>query len=155
MKPFVWIVIALVVLIGAYFLFASRSNDADDASDTPAPTTNETNTNETLINETPTADEPSEEGDVTSDETVVYTNSGFSPVNLTVKRGTTVIFRNDSSGQLWVASDPHPVHTDLSSFDSRQGIAPGESFRYTFNETGTWGYHNHLDSGDEGTVTVQ
>lgn len=150
MKPFIWITVVIVLLVAAYFIFAGRDENTEG---TTAPAVDSDSTlNETLINETPTnGDGPAE----TKEETVVYLDSGFSPATLTVPRGTKVTFRNDSRKQMWVASDPHPVHTNLSPFDSREGIAPGGSYSYTFNDSGTWGYHNHLDSGDEGTITVE
>jgi plastocyanin len=86
---------------------------------------------------------------------VIYTDSGFSPANLGVKVGDTVTFKNGSSGQMWVASNPHPIHTDLSGFDAKRGYAPGESYSYTFVKPGVWGYHNHLKSSYSGHVTVQ
>lgn len=50
---------------------------------------------------------------------VTYTDSGFSPNNLTIKNGQTVTFKNEGPGDMWVASAPHPTHTDYPEFDAK------------------------------------
>lgn len=87
--------------------------------------------------------------------TVVYGASGFSPATLRVKAGATVTFKNESSNQMWVASNPHPVHTGYSGFDARQAYGSGQSYSFTFARVGTWSYHNHLNPGDGGTIVVE
>lgn len=95
--------------------------------------------------------------------TVTYTDSGFSPAVLTVKVGTTVIFANNASDAMRVASNPHPIHNGYptkggcvgSTFDSCANIAPGTSWSFTFDIAGTWKYHNHLNPGEGGTIVVQ
>ena len=78
----------------------------------------------------------------------------FSPNDLTILVGAAVTFKNNSTTQnVWVASNPHPAHTDLSGFDSGF-IAPGASYTVTFTAVGNWGYHNHLIPGIGGTVHV-
>ena len=98
--------------------------------------------------------------------TVTYDGSTFTPSDVTVAQGGTVTF-TDTSGQMWVASDPHPVHSgyDGTSRSTHcaagySGPAPfdecnsGSSYTFTFNKTGTWGYHDHLNDSAHGTVTV-
>lgn len=93
---------------------------------------------------------------------VTYTDSGFSPKVITVVKGTTVVFKNSASDGVWVASNPHPIHSGYptrggclgSTFDSCSSIAPGGSWPFTFNIVGTWGYHNHLNPSEGGTVVV-
>lgn len=86
---------------------------------------------------------------------VSYSSSGFSPAVLRIKSGTTVTFRNDSTEGLWVASNPHPSHSDLSIFDTLRSIGRGEIFTFTFTRLGTWGYHNHLSPRFAGTIIVE
>ena len=94
---------------------------------------------------------------------VSYTDSGFSPSTITITLGTTVKFQNNASVAMRVSSNPHPVHTSYpttggcvgSTFDSCANIAPGSSWSFTFDKAGTWGYHNHLNPGETGTVIVQ
>ncbi len=87
--------------------------------------------------------------------TVSYGNDGFSPRNLSIKKGDTVRFVNNSDEDMWVASNPHPVHTDLSGFDAGHAYTSNQIFIYTFNQQGTWGYHNHVHSSSEGSVIVK
>jgi plastocyanin len=82
-------------------------------------------------------------------------SSGFSPANVIVKKGAKVTFVNNSVKLSWPASDPHPTHTDLPGFDSKKGLKNGESYTFTFNQVGTWGFHDHLNSSFRGKVIVQ
>lgn len=84
--------------------------------------------------------------------TVEYTGSGFAPQNVTVAIGGTVTWIN-KTGSLWVASNPHPAHTDLPGLSSGTVNMNG-TYSFIFNQAGAWGYHNHLNTGFGGTVTV-
>lgn len=94
---------------------------------------------------------------------VSYTDSGFSPSVLTIKKGDTVVFKNSASVEVRVASNPHPIHNGYpttggcvsSTFDSCSSIAPGQSWSFKFDIVGSWGYHNHFNPGEGGTIIVQ
>ena len=103
-----------------------------------------------------------------SDTMVVkITSSGFEPKMLTVKAGTMVTFVNGDSNKHWPASAMHPTHTlypgsgiekcgtGEAIFDACQGLAQGDSFSFTFNEKGSWKYHDHLRVSSTGTVIVE
>lgn len=79
----------------------------------------------------------------------------YSPANKTIAKGDTINFVNNSNGNMWTASDPHPQHTDYPEFDAGQDYAPGSTYSFTFNKVGAWGYHNHRNSSCNGTITVQ
>lgn len=85
---------------------------------------------------------------------VNFDGGKFSPQNLNVKLNDYVFFTNKSSANMWVASNPHPTHTDYPAFDSKQNIAPGGKFKFQFTKVGSWGYHDHLNPSIGGTVTV-
>lgn len=95
-----------------------------------------------------------EKGGVVSGTTVAFTDTGFVPVKITVKKGTTVTFVNQSSGGMWVASDVHPTHQLLFGFDEKKSSANGSSYSYTFVKVGTWTYHNHMQPTQTGSVIV-
>ncbi|QQG50206.1 MAG: cupredoxin domain-containing protein [Candidatus Berkelbacteria bacterium] len=140
MKTLIWVVVILVLIIAAWFLFGNKNNDSssnDDVSNQQSGTASQ------------------DDGSVAVERTIAYTDNGFSPDSATVKAGTKVIFRNDSSNPLWVASDPHPTHTGMPGLDAGKNLAKGESFSFTFNEVGAWGYHNHSDTSDTGKITVE
>ncbi len=88
-------------------------------------------------------------------KTVSYTDSGFNPSSVSIKRGETVKFRNDSSGGMQVASNVHPVHSDYSGFDAGRAYGQGETYSFTFDRTGSWNYHNHVNAGRGGQVVVE
>jgi hypothetical protein len=74
---------------------------------------------------------------------------------------------DERGNPMWVASDPHPVHTGYDGTSRSQhcaagytGPAPfdecgaGTSYTFTFDKTGTWGYHDHISDESSGTVVV-
>ena len=86
---------------------------------------------------------------------VKYTTAGFSPVTLTVKKGTTVKFVNTSGQKMSVASDPHPSHTNYPEFDQFKSDAKGkDEYSFVFDKAGAWGYHDHFKASNKGTVVV-
>ncbi|MBI4085977.1 MAG: hypothetical protein HY433_01890 [Candidatus Liptonbacteria bacterium] len=101
--------------------------------------------------------------------TVAYTDLGFSPASVSIRKGETVKFVNQSPEPMWVASGVHPTHevyggTTLAqhcpdaenlTFDECNGAPSGQSWIFTFTKSGSWGYHNHLRARDKGTVTVE
>jgi plastocyanin len=133
-----WLLVAIVIIIFAGF-FNSRLG---------APLQN--------IKETE-VEEASESGAMEDKKgmTVTFTESGFSPEKLKVTKGTTVTFINESSGMMWVASDSHPVHGDLSEFDQLRSSGKGSTYAFTFNEFGEWSYHNHLAPDNKGVIIVE
>ena len=137
MKTAVIVVVLIAVLAGGGF-FAYRSM----TSRTPSqPAVTET---ATVTTQTPQAS-----------PTITYDSSGFSPATITVGVGEAVTFVNQSSRAMWIASNPHPIHTGLAGFDAKKGIGNGESFSFRFTKAGEFGYHNHLNLSDTGTVVVE
>lgn len=92
--------------------------------------------------------------DMGSMQFISYTDSGFEPKDVTITRGTMVHFINDSQIDMWVASDDHPAHTDLPTFDQFKGSPPGGQYVYIFDQAGEWKYHDHLTPTAIGTITV-
>lgn len=103
----------------------------------------------------------------TGSNTVHYTDSGYTPRTLTITAGTTVVFRNDSAGSVWTASEQHPTHTEYPDssiakcgtsaaiFDQCSSGGPGTMWTFTFTKRGSWDYHNHLRPSHGGTIVVQ
>lgn len=87
--------------------------------------------------------------------TVRYTNTGFEPAKLTVPVGTMVEFINQSDEEMWVASNVHPSHEILATFDQFKGAGKGQSYMYTFDKKGVWAYHDHINPGLEGIINVE
>ena len=159
------IIIAIIVLavigLAGYFLF--RNPGAPGPSPTPSPTASAPMPSEfapgPVIQETPT---PSKIP-LNKQNIVVYTDAGYSPSLLTIKKGEIVIFKNQSSRTMWPASAVHPTHKLYpttggclgSTFDACKGIQPGNSWPFKFDISGSWKYHDHLNPGDIGTIVVE
>ena len=86
--------------------------------------------------------------------------SGFSPNSITINKRDTVTFINNADTKTWPASNVHPTHTiypnsdikkcgtsvEDSIFDACHGLEKGETYSFTFNEVGSWQYHDHFSS---------
>jgi len=170
--------ILLGLLVIGLIVFLSLQGPAQDSANTPAPTTTTQSTTttdmttDTTSTGTTTQDSPSGTStrqSSTETTTVTYTENGFSPTSVTVQSGDTVVFVNDSNSGMWVGADQHPTHTNYDGtnlsqhcnnngaqpFDSCTEIQTGNSWSFTFDKTGEWGYHNHVAPRDTGTVIVQ
>lgn len=146
-KLYLILALIAVVLVGGYVLMKEQKRSTGMEENTsvnqPAQASSE---NKTMS--------PTEVATMEKNS-VKYTDSGFTPNTLTIKVGTQVTFTNDSSSPMWVASNPHPVHSDLPGFDELKGVDKGGSYTYTFQKAGSWKYHNHLNSADGGVVLVE
>jgi plastocyanin len=74
-------------------------------------------------------------------------NMAYNPSTLTVKVGTTV---------KWTNLDPatHDVTSDTGVFQSGN-MTNGQTFSYTFNQTGTYPYHCILHPSMKATIVVE
>lgn len=163
MKSLLWIVILLLVLVGGYWLWMSMSSAPAVTTDTQTqdvvlPPVTDTSTTGTTS--TSTAGVATEVVPV-----IAYTSAGFSPANMTIKKGQTVHFVNDDkSVDVWPASAVHPTHAVYpqksasdclgSSFDACKGLKPGQSWDFKFDYVGSWGFHDHLHPSKFGKITV-
>ncbi|OHA63687.1 MAG: hypothetical protein A2842_01305 [Candidatus Wildermuthbacteria bacterium RIFCSPHIGHO2_01_FULL_48_25] len=100
---------------------------------------------------------------------VLYTDSGFVPQIFIVQLGETVTFVNGSTSPMWPATAVHPTHqvypgSDINKcntaeekniFDACGGIEPNQEWSFTFEEKGSWGYHDHLNPSRRGTIVVE
>ncbi len=75
-------------------------------------------------------------------QSVTMVNTSFSPQQLTVKVGTTVIWTNKDTMV-------HTVTADDKSFDSGN-LNPGDTFKFTFMKTGTFRYYCKIHGGPNG-----
>ena len=139
----VLIVIAVIVVLAvagvAVMIFANQSQ---------APTT--TQNEETGSNSQTDANA----GNTTSETaTITFTNNGFSPATLTVKKGTKVTVVNSSSSDVQFSSDDHPTHREDPEINM-EILTPGESGSFTVTTVGTHGFHDHVDDSKTGTLVV-
>lgn len=86
--------------------------------------------------------------------TIVRTSDGFEPETIHIDVGDTVTFVNDSSDYMWPAANSHPTHSTLLAFDPQDPIAAGDSWSFTFESAGRWGFHDHLEPGLKGMIVA-
>jgi plastocyanin len=80
--------------------------------------------------------------------TVLIQNFSFKPANITIKRGTKVIWINrDSTAHTATANNGR-------SFDSGR-LGPGQRFSHTFMRAGKKSYHCEIHPDMKGSVTVK
>ena len=104
------------------------------------------------------------------DVTVVHmANDGFSPKEVNIKQGETVIFENIGKNPHWPASNIHPTHAiypesgidkcakeeEKKIFDACKGILTGVSYSFKFEYPGVWRYHDHLHPVLSGKIVVE
>ncbi len=102
--------------------------------------------------------EPPSRNDIavsTNTKVITYTDSGFNPSAIIIKKGDTVEFDNRSTRAFWPASNNHPVHSIYPEFDPKKSIPSGSSWSFTFERVGKWQFHNHLKFSERGTITVE
>ena len=151
-------VVVVIVIAGGWYLLSSAPVEApssDTGATSQVPVIDGTTPEMVVENATPNA-------------AVVYSDQGFSTQSIIVPLGTTVVFTNQSSVNMWVASAMHPTHivysgTNLSqhcpdttntAFDACAATVPGGRYSFTFTKEGTWKYHDHVDASKFGSVTV-
>jgi plastocyanin len=163
--PKILIGAVIIILIGGgvyYYTQVSQPSDSVPAGE------------EGVIIEGPPDDLPAlnehiDEGTMMESHLVVFSGSGYSPKELTIHKGDTVVFKNTSNKDTWPATAQHPTHTvypgsDIDKcdtedepfiFDACRGISPGEEWSFMFSEAGKWGYHDHLGVSNWGQIIVE
>ncbi len=98
-----------------------------------------------------------EVADKTGEEivSIVLTENGFEPRYVKIDLGTTVVFSTNVVRPFWPASNLHPSHGIYPEFDPRKPIDPYDKWSFTFNKTGTWGFHDHIRSYFNGVIYVE
>lgn len=122
-KIIIVLVIVIIVIIGGYLLTKSSYK----------PST-------TSINPPPAG------GEVISGEAEVkIQNFAFNPVNLTIKKGTTVKWTNEDS----------VTHTIKSDTFNSGNLNKGSSYQFQFNNSGTYNYSCGIHPSMTGQIIVQ
>jgi len=96
-------------------------------------------------------------GQATVDITYTEANE-FSPKCVQVSAETKLVYHNDSKGPLQIGADPHPIHDgnkELSNGEFVLEVPEGGTASSVVHKTGTFGLHNHLNSGATATVEVK
>ena len=138
-------IIVIILIAGLAYAFWPASTEAPSTNhplaEIPAPVVK--------TPERATSTKPAESALIT------YTDRGFSPEIVEVAQDGTVTFKNESTRDLWVASNEHPEHLMYPEFDAKKGYTPGSEYQFTFEKAGSWQYHDHLKASLGGTVIVK
>lgn len=153
--------VAIIIIGGGFAAFSMSRDDTTDTSTTSRSTTPNTTSNSpspassnAQNNEEESLDDDVNDASSTT-TTISYSDNGFSPSSVTVKSGDSVQIKNTStSDELQFYSDPHPQHTNNDELNVGT-VMPGETKTFNVSEKGTFGYHNHLDASQKGSITVQ
>lgn len=86
--------------------------------------------------------------------TITIIDGRFEPNKLVIELGETVVFKTEDGNSFWPASNLHPEHSTYSEFDPLKPIEPEESWSFTFNKLGIWGFHDHLRPFLRGEIIV-
>ena len=126
------IVILIVLIIGGVVVASRHSNNNGNSVATSGTVSN------------PTGSTSASTGSID------IKNMMFTPSQITVQKGGTVTWTNNDT----IA---HTVVDDLSNVGgpSSGSIAPGATYSFTFNKTGSFQYHCSIHTSMRGTIVVQ
>lgn len=125
------IIVAIVLIaVGVY----ARNNSGNG---NPGPASSNNSTSQTT-NNSPAAG------------TINIKNMMFTPSQITIQKGGTVTWTNNDT-------TTHTVVDDLSNVGGPNSgdIAPGSSYSFTFNKTGSFQYHCSIHPSMRGTIVVK
>ena len=176
MKNLIILTTVAIVLVGTVvFLFSKDTAESPALSPSPTltstsiPSTSSGQVTSPQATSTPIVEETPVSSPTISNIVVIYSDSGYSPATVIVKKGDTVVFDNKSSKMMWTASAVHPTHraypgsgiemcgtnTLVAIFDACRGYGLSESWGFKFKEIGIWKYHNHMQANHTGTIVVE
>jgi plastocyanin len=136
-KGLIAVLVAVLVIGGGIaWLTMNKKSDktASSSSTTPPPSSNDTTSNDNQA--------------VATTEVTIQ-DMAFSPATITVKKGSTVTWTNKDSVSHNVSADES---SDLKMLSDT--LADGDSFKFTFDKTGTFTYRCDFHPSMTGTVIV-
>jgi plastocyanin len=131
MKTAIVIIIAAIIIIGGALALTHKSNNS-----------NGTNTT--------TSSNAQTQSNVPATGTINIFNMLFTPSQISIRKGGTVTWTNNDK-------TTHTVVDDLTNVGGPNSgnIAPGESYSFTFNKTGSFQYHCRIHPSMRGTIVVK
>ncbi|HVS78726.1 MAG TPA: cupredoxin family copper-binding protein [Candidatus Saccharimonadales bacterium] len=133
-------VVIVILAVGGWVLFGNNNN---------SPASSDTNNSSDMSNMDMSSSSSTPPNQQTPQATnkVSIQNFAFSPASITVKKGTTVTWTNNDS-------TAHTVTADSGDGPNSQLLSQGQSYSFTFNQTGTFSYHCSIHTYMTGMVTV-
>jgi plastocyanin len=136
-RSIVTIIVVILLIIGGAVALTHKSNNNTPSSN--GYSQNNSNTNSSTSNsQTPTAG------------SVDIKNMMFTPSQISVQKGAKVTWTNNDT-------TAHTVIDDLSNVGgpASGSIAPGETYSFTFDKTGSFQYHCSIHPSMRGTIVVK
>ncbi len=124
------VIAAIVILVGGWWVL-NRRNQTQAPQSQPSQTNTNSNSNSSQA---------------PSSSSVSIANMAFSPTTITVKKGATVTWTNNDKVT-------HNVTANDKSFSSGS-MAPGKSYSFTFDKTGSFAYTCTIHPDMKATVVV-
>lgn len=146
MKTSYWIAVVVIIAVLGIGLFLMKGQ-----STSPSTPSVETQTTPSIEAASP---EASASTMISEENMVTLSADGYSPATLNIKVGDKVTWVNKSGVAATVNSDPHPTHTAYPPLNLGN-FANGDMISLTFDKVGTYGYHNHLNPTQKGTIIVE
>lgn len=138
MKKGLLAVLAIVVVVGgAAALMVMNNKDEGGNPSNPSSSNSDSDS----------STNPSNQDQAVATTSVTIADMSFSPATITVQKGSTVTWTNQDS-------TPHTVTGDDSGNMDSDSLSQGDTYKFTFNETGTFTYHCNFHSDMTGKVIV-
>jgi len=137
-KAIIAVVVVIILAVGGWLVFG-KNNSSNGSLYGGNNNSNQTSSNNTSANSNQSA-----AGEVS------IQNMMFTPSQITIAKGGTVTWTNNDS-------TTHTVVDDLSNVGGPNSgdIAPGHSYSFTFNKTGSFQYHCSIHPSMRGTIVVK
>ncbi|MBS3086001.1 cupredoxin domain-containing protein [Candidatus Pacearchaeota archaeon] len=147
------IAVVLIVAVAGYFLITPNNTtntmkDNGGTADTNIDNTGNENTNEISVDNIDAGDIDAGSAEYAKTESVVIKGFDYSPKELKIKAGTSVVWTNmDSVG--------HTVTSDTGNEIDSPLLKNGETYAKTFNNPGTYAYHCKPHPYMKGKIIVE
>jgi amicyanin len=106
-----------------------------------------TNNQTTEVTSTTAAQEVTTTTQISGNQ-VIIKNFAFSPAEITIKQGDTLVWVNQDAA-------PHKIESDSGSEINSETLSSGQTHSHTFQTAGTYAYHCSIHPSMKGTVTVE
>lgn len=163
-KNYIIGIVLIILIVLAIIIFAHHTSQYGTSYSATTTTPNETSTYTPSSNTTPNTSTTVNTSATTSTQnplpphtvSVSYTDSGFSPNSITINRGDTVTFVNQSASQMWVAGNPNAQYPQsYPGFNEGAQVSNGGKYSILFSQAGTYQYYNENHVGSVGVIIVQ
>lgn len=147
-KTIIAVVVGAVVIVVGYFFLRSAYQPTPSVPQTQSTIKQQVSPTTT---QTPATTEQAQ-------VIITYSSSGFSPSTVTVKSGGKITWVNKSDKQVKIGANPHPIHTgnrEISGGEFTLDLQPGEEKTVDVSKADAFGYHNHLNASEVGTIIVR